>query len=164
MSRMSLDEAVKMILDNLPEDSTTPYQLSKNLNLNWKTVVKAVKIIEKIQRSCFEEGRRLVLERVGKNYVIRTFGNLGGLTPEQRLEYVRRKYFPEPETSDLLFAELLRRDATSPEKAVAIQRDALVSRFLRQGQFAETPEGKIYLTDEGILVAEGTLDLYPELR
>jgi hypothetical protein len=35
---------------------------------------------------------------------------------------------------------------------------------LRQGQIKETTKSEYYLTDEGIVVAKGTLRIFPELE
>jgi hypothetical protein len=62
---------------------------------------------------------------------------------------------------------LHREKAFTPESAVTIDRSALVQKLLKQGQLLEVIKGTVraqYLSDEGKIVAEGALKLYPELK
>lgn len=38
------------------------------------------------------------------------------------------------------------------------------TNFLKQGQIKESLNGSLYLSDEGIIIAKGTLDIFPDLK
>jgi len=65
---------------------------------------------------------------------------------------------------DWILVYAYRREAGSPEKAVEMEKSELVTKLLKQGQLGETSVGRVFLTDEGKIVAEGALKLYPELK
>ena len=56
-----------------------------------------------------------------------------------------------------------RAEARNPENAIYLDKTDLIEKLVKQGQILGT-EGKYYLSDEGIIVANGTLNLYPELK
>jgi len=107
--------------------------------------------------------RELVLEKVGKTYVVRTERRrLLSLPLEERVKYVRERYFPEPGPEELLLGKLFIRGAVSPEKAVKVEMSSVVEKLLSQGQLAVNSKGEVYLTEEGQIAARGVLKLYPE--
>jgi hypothetical protein len=57
---------------------------------------------------------------------------------------------------------LLLNGAVSLEKAVSISKNRATQKLVEQCQISET-NGKLYLSDEGKIVAQGALQIYPEL-
>jgi len=57
------------------------------------------------------------------------------------------------------------KEATLPEKAISLEKDATVQKLVKQGQILKAEHAlTFYLSDEGKIVAEGALKLFPELR
>ncbi|KPV64835.1 MAG: hypothetical protein AOA65_0749 [Candidatus Bathyarchaeota archaeon BA1] len=46
-------------------------------------------------------------------------------------------------------------------KEINVERDSLVETLLAEEMLAETKDGRIYLTEEGAMVAKGALKTYP---
>ena len=96
------------------------------------------------------------MERVGKIYVVRTEGRgLLSLPLEERVKYVRERYFPEPGPEELLLGKLFLRGAVSSERAVKVEMSFVVEKLLSQGQLAVNSKGEAYLTEEGQIAASG---------
>jgi len=164
--RTSLDKAVEILLDKVPLDRPiTPHELQELSNLSWHTILKSAQIIVGIQNRLLKENIALDLRKERGRYVISMRRqSLLSLPVEERLRYVRARYFPEPDTQDYLLAELYRLGAAVPEKAIPLRRDSLLEELLAQETLAETENGRIYLTKEGAIIAKGILKMYPELR
>lgn len=165
MPRTSLENAVHALLENLPENTlVTPNELSKQLQIHWKTIMKAAKLVISVQNKIWKENMLLDLQKIGKTYGLKFSRNFEKMSRKERLAHLRNVYFQEPNKEDFLFVELLKRNAINARNAIRIRKDKLVSRLLQQGQLAENESGRIYLTDEGYAVAKGTLKLFPELK
>ena len=163
--RTSLGKAVETLLDKIPLDRPiTPYELQELSNLSWHTILKSAQLIVGIQNRLLKENVVLDLRKEKGKYVISARRrNLLSLPVEERLRYVRARYFPEPDTQDYLLAELYRLGATVLEKAIPLKRDTLLEELLAQETLTETEDGRIYLTEEGAIIARGVLKMYPEL-
>jgi hypothetical protein len=57
---------------------------------------------------------------------------------------------------------LLLNGSFSFEKGLPLNRNQTVQQLVKQGQILET-DGKLFLSDEGKIVAEGALQVFPEL-
>jgi hypothetical protein len=77
---------------------------------------------------------------------------------------IRTAYYPSPSREEEILVYAYTKDASSPEKAIEINESTLVKKLLKQGQLMKSEDRRIYLSDEGKIVAEGALNLYPELK
>ena len=160
-SRTSLSDAVRVVLMNISDKPVTVRELALRTGLNWRTVKKVLEIICDTQRFLGE--KMLFLEKVGKTYVVRTERRkLLSLPFEERVKYVRERYFPEPGPEELLLGKLFLRGAVNPEGAVKVEMSSVVEKLLSQGQLAFNSKKEVYLTEEGQIAARGILKLYRE--
>lgn len=163
-SRTSFPEAVKTVMEALrKEKSLSVNALSRETGLNRRTVEKAVKLLLDIQ-PYFQQ---IKLNPVGTDWrrLIEVDERTGLLElPEdvQRL-IIRTIYYPNPSQEEIILIHLLLNEATSPQKSVSLNKDQTIRKLVKQGQIAEE-NGKLYLSDEGEIVAQGALKIYPELR
>jgi len=162
--RTSFPEATLRILDTLTskENMYTISSLGSETKLNRKTVEKAVGLLAEIQKRL--EGLHLEIENLNRMKAIRLkrIGMLD-LPEDTQRRILRSAYFPEPTEELKVIANLYLRGAVSPEKAISLNQTSLLKKFVRQGQVIRK-ERKFYLSDEGIIVAKGSLDIYPELE
>jgi len=162
--RTSFPEATLRILDTLTskENMYTISSLGSETKLNRKTVEKAVGLLAEIQKRL--EGLHLEIENLNRMKAIRLkrIGMLD-LPEDTQRRILRSAYFPEPTEELKAIANLYLRGAVSPEKAISLNQTSLLKKFVRQGQVIRK-ERKFYLSDEGIIVAKGSLDIYPELE
>lgn len=169
MERKSLPEAVRIVLDTLRNGE--PYsisRLSRDTNLNRRTVEKALDILEETQKYFLE--RNLDITKLGRTTLIQLSERSGLLNLPEELQklIIRTAYYPAPSREEEILVYLYREKAFSPESVRAIDKSALVQKLLEQGQLLEISKGtmraQIYLSNEGKIVAEGALKLYPELK
>jgi len=163
-SRTSFPEAVKTILETLKtEKSLSVNALSKETNLNRRTVEKALKLLIEIQ-PYFQQIKLNPVETDWRR-LIQVSEKTGLLElPEdvQRL-IIRTIYHPTPSENEIILIHMLLNNATSPTKSVRLNKDSAVKKLVEQGQVVEE-NGKHYLSEEGNIVAQGALKIYPELR
>jgi hypothetical protein len=163
-SRTSFPEAVKTILETLKtEKSLSVNALSKETDLNRRTVEKALKLLIEIQ-PYFQQ---IKLNPIGTDWrrLIQVSEKTGLLElPEdvQRL-IIRTIYYPNPSEDEIILIHMILNEATSPEKAISLNKSQALQKLIEQGQIVEE-NGKEYLSEEGSIVAQGALKLYPELR
>jgi len=168
MERKSFPEAIRIVLDTLKNgDPYSISRLSKEASLNRRTVEKALEILEETQKYFLE--KKLDITKFGQARLVQLSERSGLLNLPEELQrlIIRMAYYPSPSREEEILVHLHREKAFSPESAVTINRSALVEKLLKQGQLLETSRGEMraqYLSDEGKIVAEGALKLYPELK
>jgi len=162
-TRTSFPEAVKVILETLKkEKSVSVNALSKQTKLNRRTVEKSLKLLleiqpylQEIQLGNVESDWRKLIE------VKERTGLLGLPETVQRL-IIRTIYYPNPSEEEIVLIHLLLNEAFSPEKALSLGKSRVIQKLVKQGQLVAT-DGKLYLSDEGKIVSQGALQIYPEL-
>ena len=112
---------------------------------------------------------RLKVNIIDKKKVIELERRTGLLSYPLEIQrfIIKTQHFPLPTSEGYALVYLYLKDATSPSKAIPIDtqvENEVLERLLRQGQIKETPKSEYYLTDEGIVIAKGTLRIFPELE
>ncbi|MGQ9468654.1 MAG: hypothetical protein ACUVTD_02325 [Nitrososphaerales archaeon] len=162
---VKVPEAVKKILNVLSgsEDNFTIASLSSSTGLNRRTVKKALEVILEAQKAL--ERKKLSIEKLNRITMLRMEEKSGLLSLPDNLQklIIRSAYFPTPSREEEIIVHLYLKGALSKDKAISIKESELVKKLIKQGQLAKE-QGKIYLNEEGIIVAKGALDLYPELK
>jgi len=165
MERTSLPEAIKIVLDTLGTgESFSISDLSKQANLNRRTVEKVLEVLETTQKHLLEKKLEITPLKHAKIVQLNERFGLLNLPEELQKLIIKTRYYPTPSREEEILVFAHRQGAFSPENAVKMEKTTLVKKLLKQGQFHETREGKIYLSDEGRIVTEGALKLYPELK
>ena len=162
-TRTSFPEAVKTILETLKkEKSLSVNALSKETKLNRRTVEKTLKLLLEIQPYFQEIKLGSVESDWRKLFEVKERTGLLGLPENVQRLIIRTIYYPNPSEEEIVLIHLLLNEALSPEKALPLSQNRAVKMLLEQGQIAET-RGRLYLSDEGKIVAQGALQIYPEL-
>lgn len=162
--RTSFAEATIKVLDCLKDGRTlTVGRLAEETELNRRTVEKVIDMLTKLQPT-LEKMKLEVTELPRfKSIALKERAGLLSLPDNIQKLIIRTAYFPAPSREIELLAYLHLKGATSPRTAAHVEKTPTVDKALKQGQIKETEGEKIYLTDEGEMVAVGALDLYPEL-
>ena len=162
--RKSLTTVISEVVEALKgmEGSVvTVADLSRRVNASWESVLKALKVIEKVQ-SLWDSGLALDLFREERSYKVVVRRRFSGMPLREIAERVRDVYFVEPDEMDILLVNLLRVRAVNPSSAITLRRGPALERALELGYVAEV-DGSYYLTELGANAAEVTLEMYPEL-
>lgn len=164
-TRTPLTEACGIILRALKRTGkpVTISELVRMTELNRKTVEKCAEFLQFVQKEL--ERNKVVLNEMNNLKLMKLEPRVGMLSlPEktQRL-IIRTLYYPAPSEEAYLLAHLYLRKAVDPEHAVRMPKTKPMQKLIRQGQILESRKG-IYLSQEGITVAKGSLTIYPELK
>jgi hypothetical protein len=165
MERKSFPEATKIVLDTLGKgESFSVSELSKQAGLNRRTVEKSLEVLAIAQNYFLE--RKLEITPLRHAKIVQLSKRSGLLNLPENLQklIIRTVYYPSPSREEEILVYAYIKDAFLPEKAIEINESTLVKKLLKQGQLMKSEDGRIYLSDEGKIVAEGALNLYPELK
>ena len=162
--RTPLPDAMIRVLDTL-KDNETSYTVNKlvlETKLHRRTVEKVIDLLEQLQK--YFEQTRIDVEQLNRIKIVRMQRDvgLGGLPERTQRLIVKSVYLPEPAKEQRVIAYAFMHKATSEASALELERSDTVETLVKQGQLLEEGD-RFYLSDEGVTVAKGTLDLYPEL-
>jgi Mn-dependent DtxR family transcriptional regulator len=167
-NRTPLDEACEQIIRRLSEEQK-PYSitgLAKESQLHRKTVEKAINLLVNLEQKGLDNFRLKVLT-VDNRKIITLESRTGLLSyPEdiQRL-IIKARHFPFPTEEAYTLLYLYLNDAISPKSALPMEgKKEMLRKLLTQGQIKEKNESHYYLTEEGIIIAKGTLRIFPDLE
>ena len=162
-SRTSFPEAVKTVLEALKkEKSLSVNALSRETKLNRRTVEKSLKLLLDIQ-PYFQEMKLGSIESDWRKLVeLKERTGLLGLPENVQRLIIRTIYYPNPSEEEIVLIHLLLNKAFSPEKALSLGKSRAIEKLAKQGQLVQT-DGRLYLSDEGKIVAQGALQIFPEL-
>ncbi|MGA2309408.1 MAG: hypothetical protein ABSG57_07670 [Candidatus Bathyarchaeia archaeon] len=163
-NRTSFPEAVKTVLDTMEKKRTLSVNaLSHETGLNRRTVEKTLRLLLDVQPYFLHRSLRLVEMNHSKLIEINEKSGLLDLPENIQNLIIRTVYYPNPSKEETILTHILLKEAFSPEKAISLEKDATVRKLVKQGQVLEE-RALFYLSDEGKIVAEGALKLYPELK
>lgn len=162
-TRTSFPEAVKIILETLKkEKSLSVNALSRETKLNRRTVEKSLKLLLEIQ-PYFQEIKLGSVESDWRKLVdVKDRTGLLGLPENVQRLIIRTIYYPNPTEEEIVLIHLLLNEAFSSAKALSLSPSRATQKLVEQGQISEA-NGRLHLSDEGKIVAQGALQIYPEL-
>lgn len=96
--------------------------------------------------------------------IIRLTERTGLLALPENLQklIVKAAYYSTPSREEEVLIHVYLKSAKTPETAIPLDETDVVNQLLKQGQLLEAKKG-IYLSDEGEIVIQGAIKLYPEL-
>jgi len=165
-TRTSFPEAVKTVLDTMEKKRTLSVNaLSQETGLNRRTVEKALDLLSYVQPYFLQKTLRVVEMNHSKLIEINEKSGLLELPENIQRLIIRTAYYPNPSREEMILIHMRLKEAASPEKAISLDKDATVQELVKQGQILQVERAlRFYLSDEGKIVAEGALKLFPELH
>ena len=173
-SRTPFDEACETIVKTLAEKQTvfSVTSLAKELKLHRNTVEKCIDMLVRLEKIGLED-YRLKLENVDNKKIIMVQRRTGLLSfPEdiQRL-IIKARHFPLPSTEGYVLLYMYLKNAITLKNAIKIKcikivsdKEDTINTLIKQGQIKKSKNGLIFLSDEGIIVAKGVLEIFPDLE
>jgi len=164
-TRTSFPEAIKTVLTTLDTgESFSISDLSRQANINRRTLEKTIETLVFMQKYLLKKRLEIIRSRNAKIVQLSERFGLLNLPEELQTLIIKTVYYPSPSREEEILVFAHRQKALSPQTSTKMEKSTLVKKLLKQGQFLETRDGKLYLSDEGRIVAEGVLKLYPELN
>lgn len=165
MERTDLVSAYAKVISTLKEGH--PYTLSglsTETGLNPRTIKKSIELIKISEDFC--RTLQIEISHIKKMYLLQAKPR-GGLTrlPDniQNL-LIRNAYFPTVSREEEILVHFHLKNAITPEKAIDIPEDHILSELIDAEYVAKTSDKKFYLTQDGQMIAKGALEIYPELK
>lgn len=152
-------EIVTEMMDYIEKHSNvalSKHRISQETGLRPETIDRYLKVIEEAQR-----GPKIIEVKTGRGVLYKAHGLL--TMPDMGFQYAKQRYFPEPDELTKLYIWLFRAGAFSPKNAVKIKQTKTVRQGLMFTHLKKAKDGKIYLTRFGKKIAQGAVQLYPEL-
>jgi DNA-binding transcriptional regulator YhcF (GntR family) len=174
--RTSLPDAVKLVLKLLQhrdrkEEPLTIQEIAKQSGLNPRTVSKVIEILEEAYDVFSKEDLVVLKTSAGTLVEVEPKQtSLLNLPEDVQKMLIRTKYFPQPSREQETLVHLLLKGAVNQHSAVYLEKTQLVAQLLEMENIASMAKttqsgGELYyLTEIGRMVAEGTLEIYPELK
>jgi DNA-binding transcriptional regulator YhcF (GntR family) len=166
-NRTSLSEAVSMVLGTLKnERALTVNDIAKETHLNPRTVRKTISVLEETH-SIFQREKLVVSKTNSGVYLTIEPRQIGLLNLPEDVQHmlIRTKYFPQPSREQETLVYLFLKKAIDKKSATFLDNSqSIVKDLLKAENIAMTDDSKMYLTDIGKMVAQGTLEIYPELN
>ncbi len=164
--RTSFAQACETVMKILAEQKK-PFSISgiaKESRLHRKTVEKCIELLSNLESKWLDD-YRLALHTVDNRKIITLERRTGLLSypPEIQKLILRAQHFPMPSSETYVIINLYLQDAKSEKQSVLLEENEVVERLVMQGQIVKSITG-FYLSEEGITVAEGALELYPFLK
>jgi hypothetical protein len=162
--RVSLPAATRAVLQYISREPATIEDISSSLQINRRTVAKVLDLIGEVQKFGETAAVEIVSVNPRKRLVRRVARseNLSSL-PTTVQRFLIRTVFPHQSREDEILSRLCLAGAFNPTVAISLSPDKPLRKLIKQGQVASTRGRKVYLTEEGKVVAYGALRLFPEL-
>jgi len=165
-SRTSFAEACETVMKVLVEQQK-PFSISgiaKESKLHRRTVEKCIELLANLESKGLED-YKLALHTVDNKKIITLEKRTGLLSYPLDIQKIilRAQHFPMPSSETYQIVNLYLRDAESEKTAMVVEENEVLKKLVKQGQVIASKNG-FYLSEEGIVVAEGALELYPFLK
>lgn len=163
-SRKDFASATRIIMDTL--QSGEPFTMNKlveKTGLNFRTVKKAVDLLETLQKGFLET--KIDISHANKLTLIQLKNRIGLASLPENIQQliIKTAYYPTVSREEEILAYLLLHNAVDAYSGISIQRDKTLEDLV-EAEHVEVKDGKYYLTSVGKMTSEGALKLYPELR
>jgi DNA-binding transcriptional regulator YhcF (GntR family) len=166
-SRTSLDYACKNIFEQLIKEQKyySVTSLARELKLHRNTVEKCIEMLLVLEKMGLEQ-YKINLQTVDNKKIIGLEKRTGLLSYPKDIQnlIIRARHFPLPSDESYVLVNLYLKEAKTSKQGVKLNKDKTVEKLIKQGQIKESRNGSLYLSDEGIIIAEGTLDMFPNLK
>ncbi len=163
MSRTDLTSATIEIMKTIANGK--PYtlnKLSEKTELNFRTVQKAVVLIEEFQKQF--ESKKINITYLGNSTHIQMKSKNGITSMPIHVQkmLMRTTYYPTPDRNEEVLVYLLQNHATIPSSAIHMNSNVILDELV-SAEYVIKKGKKYYLSEMGIITAKGAISLYPEL-
>ncbi len=165
MERTDLVSAYEKVISILKEGR--PYTLSglsAETGLNPRTIKKSIELIKISEDFC--RTSQIEISHIKKMHLFQAKprGGLTRLSDNIQNLLIRNMYFPTVSREEEILVYLHLKSAKTPKKAIDIPEDSILSDLVDAEYVAKTRDKKFYLTEDGQMIAKGSLEIYPELN
>lgn len=156
----AVQEVLKVLSDGRPY---TIARLAQEANLNFRTVKKAIELIEKTQATL--QSKRVEVSATSDNHTVIRITEKAGFAslPENIQNMVLKSLYPSITEEDKVLVGLLKRGAVSEKTAVEMESSTALERLL-EAEHVLSSGTRFYLSKDAQMIAKSALRFYPELK
>ncbi|QLH07105.1 hypothetical protein [Nitrosopumilus ureiphilus] len=163
MSRTDLVSATLQIMKAIQNgEAYTLNKISKKTELNFRTVQKALNLIEACQKQL--ESKKINITHLGHATHIQMKSKSGITSMPMHIQkmLIRTSYYPTPDRNEEILVYLLQNGATKNTSAIQMNSSPILDELVTAEHVIKKGK-KYYLSDMGAITAKGAMSLYPEL-
>lgn len=163
-SRTNIVDALHITLEILKSgEPFTLNKLAKETNLNFRTVKKIIEVLQSSHSSF--SGKQLEVSDLESTTIIQLKEKTGLLLFPESIQnlIIKTNHYPVASRDEEILVHLLLKKATTPENAIYLPEGKLIEELV-EAEHVSKINGRYYLTEDGIYIAKGALELYPELK
>ncbi len=163
MPRTDLTSATLQIMKTLQNGE--PYTLNKiseETELNFRTVQKALKLIEACQEHLESKKISITHENHTVRIQMKSKSGITSMPTGIQKMLIRTSYYPTPGRNEELLVYLLQNNATKSTSAIQADSSKLLDELVAAEHVIKKGR-KYYLSEMGTITAKGAVSLYPEL-
>ena len=164
-SRTDFSTAVQKTLEVLMcGEAYTQNRLAKETGLNFRTVQKVLALLTDVQ-SCLKDNV-IDIANLDSSKVIRMKERVGLSSFPENIQkmIIRSLYYPTISSEEEVLVRLSVKDATSASSAVSMPEDAVLKKLISAGHIVKTTDHRYHLSEDGVVISNGALELYPEIK
>lgn len=156
----AVQEVLKVLSDGRPY---TIARLAREANLNFRTVKKAIELIEKTQATL--QSKRVEVSATSDNHTVIRITEKAGFAslPENIRNMVLKSLYPSITEEDKILVRLWKRGAVSEKTAVEMESSGALERLI-EAEHVLRSGTRFYLSKDAQMIAKSALQIYPELK
>ncbi len=164
-TRTDFATAVEKTLETLKSgEPFTQNKLAQKTKLNFRTLQKVLIHLGQVQSVL--QDNMIDISDLDNVKIVRMKERTGLASFPENMQkmIIKTLYYPTASREEEILIHLLVRKAVSKDSAIHIPEDTILRELLEMEYVTKTKSSSYYLTSDGIMVAKGALQLYPELK
>lgn len=164
-TRTDFVTAVEKTLETLKSgESFTQNKLAHKTQLNFRTLQKVLAHLGDVQLVL--QDRIIDISNLDNVKIVRMKERIGLTSFPDNIQkmIIKTLHYPTSSREEEILVHLLIQKAISKNSAIHIPEDSILKELLKMEYVTKTNSALYYLTSDGIMVANGALKLYPELK
>lgn len=163
-SRTSIVDALHIVLDILKSgEPFTLNKLARESDLNFRTVKKIIEVLQSSHSSF--SGKQLEVSDLESTTIIQLKEKTGLLLFPESIQnlIIKTNHYPVASREEEILVYLFLKKATEPENAIYLPEGKMIEELV-EAEHVGKVGNRFYLTEDGMYIAKGALELYPELE
>ena len=163
MTRTDLSKATLQIMETIQNGETyTLNKISEKTELNFRTVQKALFLIEACQKQLETKKINITHTYHATHIQMKTKSGITSMPMNIQKMLLRTSYYPTPDRNEEVLVYLLQNGAIKNTSAILMDSSTILDELVTAEHIIKKGE-KYYLSEMGVITAKGAISLYPEL-
>ena len=163
MTRTDLSKATLQIMKTIQNgESYTLNKISKKTELNFRTVQKALALIEACQKQLESKKINIIHMDHATHIQMKTKSGITSMPLNIQKMLLRTSYYPTPDRNEEVLVYLLQNNAIKNTSAIPMGSSTILDELVTAEHIIKKGR-KYHLSEMGVITAKGAVSLYPEL-